>query len=1160
MAVNLVVAAELEDLADRLARLLADRPPGAGVAAVFAPEVVAVPSAGVESWLVGRLARQPLAPDGGPSVVAGVEVVFPSAIVSRALGRDQPSGVWPTIGVLTWAVFDALSGDADLAERFATQPGESLLARARSLADLFDRYLLHRPAMVRAWERSGPPSTPAAAGDQATLWRAVTTGLGVDVATAQEFEIGRLAAGDIEPDLPGRVSLFGVSALPALHREVLSALGVHRDVHLFAPVSSPEARRRLLDGGDPAVLLDSVEHPLVRSWSGANLEDHVVLAAMADGIEVIDAGDRTAPGLLGRVQAQVRADVNPATAEPAGLEPGDESVRWHGCFGPARQAEVVADAVRHLLQPSGGGAAPDFSDIVILCPDVAGYAPLVQAAFAGGDDVAEVPLAVTDLSLASTTPLVDVVVALLALLDGRFRPADVLAFASRPPVARRFGLSGADLADLAELTRRVNISWGVDPDQRAAYLGRHGGLAVAGSLGSRTWTEGIAQLLAGAVLADRPVHLAGDLPTVPLSGIEDAETVAAVGAFAQLLDVLADAVADLAAAQHPLAWSDRLAAAVEELVDLDDDDAWQWRRLESELASFAADAAGWSGATVAGEDIAQLFVGRLSATGGAARFGSGAVTLTSMTGLRGVPHGVVVLLGLDGDFATVGGRADDLLAVDRRPAEPQPQREVRAQLLDALLAARDRLLIVSTTVDPRSNKEVAPAVPLAELLAVLDGTVAGGSGGSGGAGGGVSQPASVAVAVHHPRHSWSTPNFSAGDDAPVPGARWGFDSAALAAARLREGVDGHGAGRSPRMLTPADDSAGWTALGPDPGFEPAVGEVTVAQLGRALRNPAQTFLSERLGIRLPDDRMDVVDGLVDLKPKGLDRYHLSDELWDLVGPASSVVDGPEDRGALAEAWRDGHASRGALPPSPYLEETFADIDHLVEQLADTAAEAAAGRPIERVQLSVALSCGVVVVGEADVARGGDDSVVLDVRPARRKDGEDLAALVLLAAVAAQFPGERWQLLQLRPASGAGVDAARIRLRNGVDGAEVLAWAVDYRDHARAGFFPALPATLGAVWAAVEADGGGDLGRARTAWGESDVDGASHRRGDRVDRWVAVLGETPEFEALWALAPTAVEADWLESMPSGSPLGSRRLGVWSHQLWGRAQSFAKGLAP
>ena len=104
-----------------------------------------------------------------------------------------------------------------------------------------------------------------------------------------------------------------------------------------------------------------------------------------------------------------------------------------------------------------------------------------------------------------------------------------------------------------------------------------------------------------------------------------------------------------------------------------------------------------------------------------ANFRTGTLTVCTMVPMRSVPHRVVCLLGLDdGVFprnAAMDG--DDILARDPRVGERDPRAEDRQLLLDAVLAATDRLVITYTGADDRTGSVRPPAVPLGELLSVL---------------------------------------------------------------------------------------------------------------------------------------------------------------------------------------------------------------------------------------------------------------------------------------------------------------------------------------------------------------------------------------------------------------------------------------------------------
>ena len=93
--------------------------------------------------------------------------------------------------------------------------------------------------------------------------------------------------------------------------------------------------------------------------------------------------------------------------------------------------------------------------------------------------------------------------------------------------------------------------------------------------------------------------------------------------------------------------------------------------------------------------------------------------------MRSVPHRVVCLLGLDdGAFPRKAPRdGDDLMLDDPHIGERDPRSEDRQLLLDALLAATERLIVTYTGNDERTNTPRPPAVPVGELLDVVDATV-----------------------------------------------------------------------------------------------------------------------------------------------------------------------------------------------------------------------------------------------------------------------------------------------------------------------------------------------------------------------------------------------------------------------------------------------------
>src|ERR1700677_3768031 len=177
---HLYSAGGARPLAARLAEVLAVAPPDP-----FTPEWLAVPSDGMRRWLTLELAGHlgASSPGAGDGIAANIIRAYPGDLRSAVLAVDRPEDQpdpW-RIERMVWPVLEAIS-EADqgtlptgLAALDGQREGASLYAKGRRIADLFDRYHLHRPHMVRQWAenhlvdgagrpRAGPPPTPPPSG------------------------------------------------------------------------------------------------------------------------------------------------------------------------------------------------------------------------------------------------------------------------------------------------------------------------------------------------------------------------------------------------------------------------------------------------------------------------------------------------------------------------------------------------------------------------------------------------------------------------------------------------------------------------------------------------------------------------------------------------------------------------------------------------------------------------------------------------------------------------------------------------------------------------------------------------------------------------------------------------------------------------------------
>src|SRR5215211_7056311 len=176
-------AERADGLVDALRGLLAEPP-----ADPFAAEVVAVPTRGMERWLSQRMSdRLGASPGRADGVCANVEFPPPRRLVGDAVatasGIDADTdpwlperAVWPLLDVVQECLAEpwlaTLSRHLGGPDRGADPVRRARrLATLRHLAELFDRYALHRPDMLRAWAAGDDGAVSADVRWHAELWR-----------------------------------------------------------------------------------------------------------------------------------------------------------------------------------------------------------------------------------------------------------------------------------------------------------------------------------------------------------------------------------------------------------------------------------------------------------------------------------------------------------------------------------------------------------------------------------------------------------------------------------------------------------------------------------------------------------------------------------------------------------------------------------------------------------------------------------------------------------------------------------------------------------------------------------------------------------------------------------------------------------------------------
>jgi exodeoxyribonuclease V gamma subunit len=1013
-------------LVDALAEVLADPLPDP-----MAFDVVAVPARGVERWITQRLSHR-LGRDGDQSgVCAGIRFPSPATLIAEVVGA-RDADPW-TPDRLVWPLLTAIDASLDepwaailarhlAADRDPTAParGQRRYAVARRIAGLFDRYAADRPDMLSDWLRgldtdgAGTP-LPGDLAWQPPLWRAVGHVLDApDPVSRVDESLQALADDPATVALPQRVSLFGLSRLPDLHARVLHALAEVRDVHLWLPHPSDALWRAVRTGpvtsgafepvrppgsqsvgtgrlprraDDPTPTL--ARHPLLASLGRESREMQLRLPPA--GVDQHHPVDRAGTSLLHAVQQDIIADRRPSRHGP---DPNDRSVSVHACHSPARQIDVLREILVGLLQDD---PTLEPRDILVMCPDIEQYAPLIAAGFGLADVVDRghpahgLRVRLADRALRQTNPLLALATTLIELAGSRFTASEVLDLAAAPVVRRRFGFTDDDLSTITEWVAAAGIRWGWDAPHREDF-----GLQ---DFPQNTWRSGLDRILLGVTMAETATNWVER--ALPLDDIGSSD-IDLAGRFAEFADRLAHVLDQLSGVGALDGWMTELVDAVESLAEVTAHDLWQRAELHRQLTGVIADAEAVGATTVLNQaDVRALVRRRLAGRPTRANFRTGTLTVCTMVPMRSVPHRVVCLVGLDdGVFprsAALDG--DDILARAPRIGERDPRAEDRQLLLDAILAATDHLVVTYTGADDRTGAVRPPAVPLGEVLSVLGEML-----------GGLDQP----VLVRHPLQPY--------DPAVVTPGRLGvdrpftYDPAALAAAVASRESRTSGGVPVPRL--------GLAAL---PPRRPVL--VDLEDLIRLLHDPAVAFCRQRLQIAVPGEAELPSDGLP-VDPDGLARWSIGDSLLRRRLAGVDLAD------CRQVEWR-----RGRLPPGTLGNRMLDELCDQVEPLVEAATELRVG-PAQSTDVTVPLPDGREVRGTVP---GVHDDTIVRVGFSRLRPRDRLGAWVRLLVLAATRPGVEWSAVTLARGRSGGVARSTLSAPDQETARQLLAYLVDLYD-------------------------------------------------------------------------------------------------------------------
>jgi len=749
---------------------------------------------------------------------------------------------------------------------------------------------------------------------------------------------------DVLAHLPAtdRCTFFGTTTLPGGPHYVAAVAHLQKfvDVTMFAqPPLDPTASlvANSLDFSFPGLQLWGV----AAITASDLLTDFRSLAGLTAPTEALDCPKVTST-VLSALQDALRSDVTPS------IPTSDRSFIVHGCFGEARQAEVLRDAILHELN---GGDRRE-SDILVACPSLERFAPLLKTAFGDSREMALTPRVGEESSLAynivSTSAIeqglyLQSVRHFLSLLPSRFTRSDVLSFFQEPNVGRALRFD-EDSQQLHEAwVESSAIRWGLTSDHRL-----HLGLAELGD--SNTWHAGLHRLALGVMIENPSLRAAHDILPVEVAPAQ----FSSFASFSRAINLLVKVEREhrqLRTLAEWLTWFDQWRDL---FIVATADDAKEEERMLGALATLRDDAVGIS-APLTYRDFSVLVLEAFEHLSSLGSLLTGGVTITTPEALPSVPFSSIYILGLDDQaFVAQDWERNDLRRDKLQRGDVTPTNEMRDRLRGLFLQARDRVTILHNAVDVVSAKRIEPGVALSELTDALQAVVAPEAWPDDK----INEEPLYPFLVKHPRNAFSQRNFSS-TDRHLERARnrglfqgpWSYSALNYAIAQAAPVSSLREHHRVPDSRPPLFDT------------------VQLTELESFIKNPPKVFTQRSLGMYLGGRNREHPDELI----AHFDPLTRSSVIRPLVEAERATV---EEHKTISIAQTLAHfESSGDAPPAPIL-----PVDYIVETVSSfgEAYRAVIGPSIKTSSFVQCVISGITVEGHVDYFADRLNAKVIEV--------------------------------------------------------------------------------------------------------------------------------------------------------------------------------------
>ena len=733
---------------------------------LFTPEVVAIPTQGMQIWLEHYLVDkgEVVANRSWPRIQKVVH-----DILKEQFGKEATEHLdLFRKDVLLWRILKILQED-DKSELHEFNSLHDYLERSTKddscekdsrrflwqfqlsaqIAEIFDQYLCFLPELLYDAENAEiPPAGDDPEAWQKRLWWKLChfeDGRRIHSPASRIVEYCELP--DVKP-LKAPLTIFGASAMSVWFLKVFQKAASNTEVHFFYHNICDEfwgdQNRKLgkvLELHEEDKRFEEYNNSLLCLFGeqGRRFFNAFMDQDLNNG--VTDWEDSTFPEnqtdtcwtehqvseelpLLHAIQKHVRTCTNPPKRNTPKLPEWDDSLTIHRCHNDKRQVEELQNALLWLIQKRGY----KMTDILVMAPDISRFAPIISSVLDKG------PLAgmytVSDKSIRHANLMAETFLAILEIGNTHFEVSRILNLLDSQPLRNRFDLQDSDITAIRNFLSQMHVRWGINGTTR-----KQESHVTDIPYEEYTWEQGLDRLLLAMAETPQEERLGfGNLVAPMLSPSND--TRHWLGALCHLFSLLRETAESIhyTTSKKMSEWVSFLQELQNNFFKADSDSAWDSTLLRQSIEDLAHAAymAGCDELDVPYPVIKTAITGILETVSPITSFLGGKLTFCSMQPMRGIPCKVIAILGMD---ERAFPRHDSKVGFNLLTIQNTQENgidhynylkfydrdrtiEDRYIFLETLLAAQDYLLIFHQGLDDHftgDRGEHPAAIPVQEL-------------------------------------------------------------------------------------------------------------------------------------------------------------------------------------------------------------------------------------------------------------------------------------------------------------------------------------------------------------------------------------------------------------------------------------------------------------